>query len=186
MNQNTTDIDLCIIIDGDYLDFVTKDMKSFFDEKTDATTQPIELAQFAYYVSTLNNIEGSDNQIVVMMALCDSKLFSAFTTPDIEKNYSQASYQTDAGIIEFFVGKSENMAPSEEFTLDLLSVAVSQQNIKRICVIADSSMKEDVEEISRQKGNVKLLTINPSQIAEDTNPEDSLAYPIMLSLNVGD
>ena len=78
------------------------------------------------------------------------------------------------------------MAPSEEFTLDLLSVAVSQQNIKRICVIADSSMKEDVEEISRQKGNVKLLTINPSQIAEDTNPEDSLAYPIMLSLNVGD
>ena len=45
MNQNTTDIDLCIIIDGDYLDFVTKDMKSFFDEKTDATTQPIELAQ---------------------------------------------------------------------------------------------------------------------------------------------
>ena len=79
MNQNTTDIDLCIIIDGDYLDFVTKDMKSFFDEKTDATTQPIELAQFAYYVSTLNNIEGSDNQIVVMMALCDSKLFSAFT-----------------------------------------------------------------------------------------------------------
>ena len=49
-----------------------------------------------------------------------------------------------------------------------------------------SKMKEDVEEISQQKGNVKLLTINPSQIAEDTNPEDSLAYPIMLSLNVGD
>lgn len=174
-----------IIVDGDFLNFITADFKSNFERMLDRQLPTIDLTTLFTYIALDWGIRTGHNEIDVYITYGHDKDLLSVCIPSSLKELDGQAFKGELGEFRFHTFSTEGLISSDMLFLDSLANITEEKRINRLAVIGfNEHYGEDIKEIL-EKCEGKLITNFSMQNLDNAKfTTQIIAYPIMMALGI--
>lgn len=137
--MNQPDIKLAenvIIIDAAFYNFITSDMKKYFEERLNRKLQDIDITRFATDIALDAGVQCGNNSIQLLWVYNDQAVKLSNSVPsDLSTELNGVAFKSEYGEFSFAGVPCSDMVTREELFMDLLNITADSADVKRIVLI---------------------------------------------------
>ena len=176
-----------VLIDAAFLNFVTTDMKGYFEKTLQRSLQEIDLSMLTTYLTLDAGITEGKNEVQFLFVYDKDSSHLVHCHPsDLEKELNGVAFQSPYGEYSFASVPSEGMVSREELFLDLLAIVSDSADVKRMIVVSfnEEYGKKVTDALHEVKGKEIIQFRMNEPEASVEYKWDMLAFPVMQALGI--
>ena len=176
-----------ILIDGEYLEFITTDFKKSFEGIIGRNLNDIDLADLIVEFAHMGGISGSNNNIEVIFIYNDKKPNLSICHPSsIPNELTDVAFADTLGEFSFRSYPTEQMVTCEEMFVDSLQVICDSDAVKRLIVVGNNEKYgAQIKEILNKAENKIITNLSMTEPDKDSKYLSGIvAFPIMGTLGI--
>lgn len=178
--------DNMVIVDADHIDRVAFDLIVNFERMIGRRIPNADLPRWLDCVALDGGIkEGDDVTQVVFIHSHDKQRLEHFTPGGLKEDIDGQAFRDSLGEFVLNTVSEESIVSREDLLLDILYVALSSKDIKRIIVVPDDESVHQVRHALRKVDDdkrVTLLSMQPSGGGDFKS--EILGYSLMSALGI--
>lgn len=186
MDKNVIPTKNAIIVDADFLNFITTDFKVNFERILGRQLRNIDLSLLFSYIAMDWGIAQGNNEIDIHITYSKGLKALNVCVPSSIADLNGMAFKGNLGEFTFHTYSNEGMVDSGSFFLDSLQSLIEERAIKKLAVIGyNEHYGEDIDKIlSGSTG--KITTKFAMAMSKDSANFSTqiIAYPIMMALGI--
>lgn len=188
MHTESSYPETAILIDADFLDYITYDFKRNFSRILNRELRDIDLSELLSYMALDGGIQKNESQEIGVMFIYDHSCptFSICHPASLKKELNGVAFKNELG--EFCVSSfsTEGLTSVEEMFLDALQSLASSNDVKKLLVVGfNEHYGEKIVEILKSATGKNIIQFRMDEPSEKLPfHTEIIAYPIMGSLGI--
>lgn len=177
-----------ILVDAAYLNFMLINLKDFLEHQLKRKLDVVPMADLITYIAQDAQIEEGEKEIQVIFISEDSKFKFHHTDPShLNKELDGVAFKSSLGEFLFSSVFSEGIVSREELFLDILSIALDSQDVKKLIVLSfDDEYGGDVmKKLNHEDVKQDIIQFRMRQPETKVKFKwDMLVFPLMKAFGV--
>lgn len=181
MNENV------IIADANYIDRVAFDLTVNFERMLERRIPKADMARWTECVALDGGLRAGEHQTMVILTHDKSLTeLENFVPGKLDGELNGMAFKGNLGEFCFSTPCGENFVDKDELFLDTLSTILQQEDVKRVMVIPDECILNNVREaIRKTDGEAKDITLFAMSPQACRNfQQEILGYSLMAALGI--
>lgn len=193
MNQNETDnskwCENVIIADGDYIDKVAFDLTVNFERMIGRRIPKADMAQWTDCIALDGGLrEGGHHTQVIILHNGNKQQLDYFTPSNYSAELNQQAYNSRLGEFAFSaLSVEETLTSKEDFFLEVLNIACSKEEVKRIMIVPNAeeyydSVRGALKSVDKESKRITVFAMQP--MPGTGFQQEILGYSLMAALGI--
>ena len=178
-----------ILVDADYVDRVAFDLTVNFERMIGRRIPQADMARWIVCVALDGGLrekaDGSETQVILIHDK-EATRMKYFTPGEYDSQLNGVAFKDQLGEFALAAYPVEPMTTKEDFLIDVLQTVAQQKEVRRLMVVADDNIYNNVREVLNRIGNddrhTTVFTMQPMPGGQFR--QEILGYSLMAALGI--